>query len=81
MTQEQALEKFQAMYPEDAARLAVSRDRMVGRVRGEANTYYLWGADGRIVASSTRSWAHVLAIAKSGDEDIWDKVDEMVEEG
>lgn len=81
MTQEQALAEFQAMFPEDAEKLSVSRERFIGYK--PRNTFYLWNRTGLgpdIIASSERSFEHALAIAKSGNEDCWPEDDSPIED-
>lgn len=79
MTQEQALEKLKAIFPGNK-NLAVSRDRMVGARNWNQYFAWSWSHGGYIICSSDRSWGHLLAIAKSGNEDVWEKVDEPTEE-
>lgn len=76
MTQEQALKAFQEIFPQQAASLSVQRERTIGYKHGWPNVYTLWDhsrsrIQSALVASSNRSWEHALAIAKSGDEDVW----------
>ena len=79
MTQEQAYEEFYALMPEDRRSfLQAERSRAVGCDHGYKNEYYLWDHSQQgpaIVAYSTRSWEHALAIARSGNEDIWPEDD------
>ena len=82
MTQEQALAEFQKLRPE-SRKLAVSRDRHIGYHYGQENTYYLWDHaedSDSIIATSTRSWEHALAIAKSRNEDCWPEEDAVFED-
>lgn len=77
MTQEKALSEFQAIFPEDANYLTVERERKIGYEHGDMNAFYLWNhnlpGSSSIVASSNRSFEHALAIARSGNEDIWEE--------
>ena len=71
MTQEQALQALREIYP-DNKHLAVSREREIGH--RNTDQYFAWNWTGyrcEILARSDRSWEHMLAIAKSGNEDIW----------
>ncbi len=85
MTEEVALGELVKIFPSvDPKFLAVSRDRHVygdGRVR---NSYYVWNytvEKATIVGSSYRSYEHALAIAKSGNEDVWEAEDRGMEVG
>ena len=83
MTQEEALKEAQAMFPEIADVIAVERQHRSGCKYGNVNTYYIWdhsNHDCRIVSKSNRSWEHVLAIAKSGNEDCWPETSEPWED-
>ena len=83
MKQSEALEEFKKMFPEDAHRLAVERSFRIGYNFGAMNLFYLWnhscGMSNHLVASSTRSWEHALAIAKSGNEDVWPEDNSPIE--
>ena len=80
MTQEQALFEFQEMF-HDRRELQIERTRVIGVKRGHMNTFRLssWQHGYEIIATSNRSWEHALAIAKSGNEDIWAEDDSPVE--
>jgi hypothetical protein len=74
MTQEQALKELEVIYPELAGFLTVTRERSIGLHWGSDNEYRAWNHKNRecsILATSDRSWEHMLAIAKSGNENIW----------
>lgn len=77
MTQEECLALAQALFHEDAKYISVSRDRYIGR--DTRNEFYIWNerlpGGMQIVASSSRSFDHCLAIARSGNEDIWPEDD------
>lgn len=84
MTQEQALKAFQAIFPE-SDKLQVQRVRSIGYKHGYTTEYSLWdfsrvGRESAIVATSDRSWEHVLAIAKSGNDDCWAEEDGVWED-
>ena len=74
MTQEQALKELEAIFPNLAGGLTVTRERSIGLHWGSDVEYRAWNHKDRacdILATSNRSWEHMLAIAKSGNEDIW----------
>jgi hypothetical protein len=82
MTQEQALEAAKTMFPDKANGLVVSRERLIGARWCYPNEFRLWdtSAQTRIIATSHRSFEHMLAIAKSGNEDVWEEDNSPVEE-
>ena len=83
MTQEQALAQFKLFYPQDADYLQVEREHCIGYRHSVDDAFRLWNHRGglcQIVATSNRSWEHALAIAKSGNEDIWPEDHEFEEE-
>lgn len=73
MTQEEALEEFKKLRPESADKLRVEREHSIGYTYGATDSFRLWDCSGSKLdlISSTRSWDHALAMAKSGDEDCW----------
>jgi hypothetical protein len=75
MKQSEALEEFKKLFPEDAEFLKVERMHSIGYKHGCYDEFILWnwnlGGTNHIAASSYRSWEHALAIAKSGNEDVW----------
>ena len=75
MKQSEALEEFKKILPNEAEFLAVSHHKFIGDFIGYSNEFSLWShyedRDTSLVASSVRSWEHALAIAKSGNEDVW----------
>jgi hypothetical protein len=79
MTQEQAFEELQAIFPSE--NITVERDRKIRTGDGTFNSYWLF-ADclPRGVISSDRSWEHLIAIAHSGNEKMWAAIDELVPE-
>jgi hypothetical protein len=83
MTQEQALIAAREIFPGNEF-ISVERRRSIGYKYGYPNMFYIWDHSSHtksaIVASSTRSWEHVLAIAKSGNEDIWPEEDAPLED-
>lgn len=81
MTQHEALEAARALFPDDAQYLSVSRERFIGNQQWDR--FYLWrhlGGRAEILASSTRSFEHALAIARSGNEDCWEQDDSPLEQ-
>jgi hypothetical protein len=78
MTQEQAYQQLQALFPGEY--ITVSRERTI-RTGREPHNYYWLHADTlpNHCISSERSWKHLIAIAKSGNESCWAEVDEEVE--
>lgn len=80
MTQEQALAAALEIFSDRKKDISVERNRTIGYMTSDTkNTYYIWD-DTRIAASSDRSWEHALAIAKSGNDDIWEATDSEVGE-
>ena len=74
MTQEQALKELQAAFPDKADYFTLQREHSIGYEYGNIDSFYIFEhsfGSSRIIASSHRSWAHAVAIAKSADEDIW----------
>lgn len=83
MNQQQALDAVKAIFPDIAEHLQVESTRALGAQRGNMNMYWIWDWSGqklRTIAFSTRSWEHALAIAKSGNEDIWPEENEPLED-
>ena len=74
MKQTEALDEARKLFPEIADHISVERNYTIGFKHGIQNQFYIWdhsNRGARIVAHSDRSWEHALAIAKSGNEDIW----------
>lgn len=75
MKQSEALEEFKKLFPEDSDNLSVERNHSIGFQCGNEDEFYLRnfanGPSDSIVASSTRSFEHALAIAKSHKKDVW----------
>lgn len=80
MTQEEALEKFRALRPN--SKVAVSRERFAGDFGGHKNMFSLWDTTGSIllIVHSNRSFEHALAVAESGNEDVWPEDDSPIYE-
>jgi hypothetical protein len=77
MTQEQALQEFQAILPTDDA-LQVERNHAIGYEHGHMDQFYLWRykkgvSGGEIFAHSTVSWEHALTIAKAKREECFEQ--------
>jgi len=81
--QSEALEEFKKLFPEDAEFLSVERNHTIGFHHGYDDGFTLWnhseGRDKHIIASSFHSWEHALAIAKSGNEDVWPEDNSPIE--
>jgi hypothetical protein len=79
--QSEALEEFKKLFPDDAEFLRVEREHSIGYSFGAADVFYLWNQalHHPVIASSTRSWEHALAIAKSGNEDVWPEDNSPIE--
>ena len=74
MTQEQALAELEAIFPEKVGSLTVTRERSIGLHWGHDDEFRAWDHTDHAcdsIATSNRSWEHMLAIAKSSNEDIW----------
>lgn len=73
MTQEEALAELQAAFPDRAQYFRLVREHSIGMQYGCMDEFCIWQHYGsrQILANSNRSWEHAVAIAKSGNEDIW----------
>ena len=83
MNQQQALDAVKAIFPDIAEHLQVERSHSLGAQRGTMNVYRVWDWSGRTpktLATSGRSWEHAVAIAKSGNEDVWPEESEPFED-
>ena len=80
MTQEEALKAYQEMFPEKAEHLEAERTRSIGRRNQSEFTLWDWSGLRLGMVKSERSWEHALAMAKSGDENIWPEDQSPVED-
>jgi hypothetical protein len=73
MTQEQALAEAKIIMSPIAHKIAVSRTRQIGCAHGHANQFHVWefGAACEVLASSTTSWEHCIAVLRADREEIW----------
>jgi len=78
MTQEEALQRAKEIYPHEAENLRAERSYCIGAKHDYMDEFYIWEEE-KILAHSTRSWAHCIAILESGNEDIWPEDDEFAE--
>ena len=81
MTQEEALQAAKELFPAEAEFIQVERTRAIGCKHGHDNTFYIWNFHHKaeIIASSTHSWEHAIAIVKSRADDPWPEDDSPVE--
>jgi hypothetical protein len=73
MTQEQALTEAKIIMSPIAHKIAVSRTRQIGCEHGHANEFQVWefGGSCELLAQSTISWEHCIAVLRADREEIW----------
>ena len=74
----------QAILIDEANYLSLQRQRNLNSQGEVTNSFYIFSHAGCrkhdcLVAHSERSWEHALAIAKSGNPEVWDEDDSPIE--